>query len=300
MSVEMKRRKAPDWAVLFPVAGFTIWGFSLLLTRVGQRYASPMVLLSVRFLLAFVLLNVPLLLGKEKLCLRGKKLRPLLTLGILEPLCFVFESYAIYFTNATVTGVVSALSPIVAMALAALLLREYPTRRQAMFSLLPVAGMILLAAAGKEIGVVTWIGVPFLLGYSVCTGYFKVANRTAAEFSPYERTYVLLLSCSVFFTGAALVECKGDLSAYAQPLHQPLFVAVVVLLSVFCSIAANMLVNYGAGRISVTKMSAIGNINTVVSAFAGVVFLREPFTWVMLLGAVLVLVGVREVTKQGA
>ena len=300
MSVEMKRRKAPDWAVLFPVAGFTIWGFSLLLTRVGQRYASPMVLLSVRFLLAFLLLNVPLLLlGKEKLRLRGRKLRPLVVLGILEPLCFVFESYAIYFTNATVTGVVSALSPIVAMALAALLLREYPTRRQAMFSLLPVAGMILLAAAGKEIGVVTWIGVPFLLGYSVCTGYFKVANRTAAEFSPYERTYVLLLSCSVFFTGAALVECKGDLSAYAQPLHQPLFVAVVVLLSVFCSIAANMLVNYGAGRISVTKMSAIGNINTVISAFAGVVFLREPFTWVMLLGAVLVLTGVREVTKQG-
>ena len=76
-------------------------------------------------------------------------------------------------------------------------------------------------------------------------------------------------------------------------------IGVAVLLSVFCSIAANMLVNYGAGRISVTKMSAIGNINTVISAFAGVVFLREPFTWVMLLGAVLVLIGVREVTKQG-
>ena len=146
----------------------------------------------------------------------------------------------------------------------------------------------------------SWIGVPFLLGYSICSGYFKVANRTAADFSPYERTYVLLLSCTVFFTGAALVECRGDLGAYIQPLHQPVFVIVILLLSVFCSIAANMLVNYGAGRISVTKMSAIGNINTVVSAFAGVVFLREPFTWVMLLGSVLVLVGVRQVTKRGA
>ena len=44
-----KVKKAPDWAVLLPVTGFTIWGFSLLLTRVGQRYASPMVLLSIRF-----------------------------------------------------------------------------------------------------------------------------------------------------------------------------------------------------------------------------------------------------------
>lgn len=94
------------------------------------------------------------------------------------------------------------------------------------------------------------------------------------------------------------MECRGDLTAYAAPMRQPGLWGVVVLLSVFCSIAANMLVNYGAGRISVTKMSAIGNINTGVSAFAGVVFLHEPFTLVMLLGAVLVLIGVQQVTKQ--
>lgn len=296
----MKLKQRPELAVVLSVAGFTIWGFSLLLTRVGQRYASPMVLLSIRFVLAFLLLNVPLALGRERLCLRGRRLRPLLVLGVLEPLCFVFESYAIYFTNATITGVVSALSPIVAMALAALLLREYPTRRQAVFSLLPVAGVLLLTAAGQEIGAVSWIGIPFLLGYSMCSGYYKVANRSAAAFSPYERTYVLLLSCTVCFTAAALVECRGDLSAYIIPLRQPVFVVVVLLLSVFCSIAANMLVNYGAGRISVTRMSAIGNINTVISAFAGVVFLQEPFTGVMLLGAILVVIGVRQVTKYGA
>lgn len=293
-----QKRWTPDWAVLLSAAGFTIWGFSLLLTRVGQRYASPMVLLSIRFLLAFALLNIPLLLGREKLRLREKNLRPLAVLGVLEPLCFVFESYAIYFTNATITGVVSALSPIAAMVLSAVILREYPTRRQALFSLLPVAGVILLTVAGQEVGALSWIGIPFLLGYSVCSGYFKVANRSAADFSPYERTYALLLSCAAFFTAAALVECRGDLTAYAAPMRQPGFWGVVVLLSVFCSIAANMLVNYGAGRISVTKMSAIGNINTVVSAFAGVVFLHEPFTLVMLLGAVLVLIGVQQVTKQ--
>lgn len=292
-------KKGVNLGILLPMVGFTIWGFSLLLTRIGQRYASPMVLLSIRFLLAFVLLNIPLLLGRERLCLRGKKLRPLLMLGIMEPLCFVFESYAIYFTNATITGVVSALAPLVALALAAVLLKEYPTRRQALFILLPVAGVVLLTAAGREVGVVAWIGIPFLLGYSVCSGYFKVVNRSASEFSPYERTYALLLSCAVFFTATALVECRGDLNTYVQPLHQPTFVAAVLALSVLCSVAANMLVNYGAGRISVTKMSAIGNINTVVSALAGVFFLHEPFTGTMLLGMVLVLIGVWQVTKQG-
>lgn len=293
------QKSGAELAVVFSVLGFSIWGFSLLLTRIGQRYASPMVLLSVRFTLAFILLNIPLLTGREKLRFRGKTLRPLILLGVLEPLCFVFESYAIYFTNATVTGVVSALSPIVAMVLAVLVLREYPTRRQALFLLLPVTGVILLTAAGQEVGAVQWIGIPFLLGYSICSGYYKVANRSAAAFSPYERTYVLLLICAVFFTSAALVESRGNLTAYTDALRQPVFVVAVLLLSVFCSIVANILINYGAGRISVTKMSAIGNINTVISAFAGVVFLHEPFTGVMLLGALLVLVGVWQVTKQG-
>ena len=216
---------------------------------------------------------------------------------MLEPLCFVFESYALYFTNATITGVVSALSPLAAMALAALTLREYPSRRQALFSLLPVTGVILLTAAGQEVGAVTLIGIPCLVGYSVCSGYYKVANRAASDFSPYERTYTLLLSCAVFFTAAALVECRGDLTAYTAALGQPVFLAAILALSVFGSVAANMLVNYGAGRISVTKMSAIGNINTVIAAFAGVVFLREPFTWEMLAGALLVLVGVWQVTR---
>ena len=299
MSVEQTEQKAQHLAVVLSVAGFTIWGFSLLLTRVGQQYASPMVLLSIRFTLAFLLLNVPLLLGKEKLRLRGKNLRPLAVLGILEPLCFVFESYALYYTNATITGVVSALAPIVSMVLAALLLRERPTRRQALFSLLPVAGVILLTVAGQKVGAVSWLGIPFLLAYSVGSGYFKVANRAASDFSPYERTYTLLLSCAVFFTATALVQCRGDLTAYAAPLRQPMFVVVVLALSLFCSIAANMLVNYGAGRISVAKMAAIGNVNTVVAAFAGVVFLQEPFTAMMLLGALLVLIGVWQVTKQG-
>ena len=32
------KKKMADLAVLLPMAGFTIWGFSLLLTRIGQRH----------------------------------------------------------------------------------------------------------------------------------------------------------------------------------------------------------------------------------------------------------------------
>jgi len=48
---------------------------------------------------------------------------------------------------------------------------------------------------------------------------------------------------------------------------------------------------------SVFKMSSFGALSTLCSVFAGVVFLKEPMNWMLLLGAVLILVGIRQVTK---
>jgi drug/metabolite transporter (DMT)-like permease len=68
-------------------------------------------------------------------------------------------------------------------------------------------------------------------------------------------------------------------------------------LSLLCSIVAGLLVNYATGHMSVFKVSSFGALSTLCSAFAGVVFLKEPVSWMLLLGAVLILVGVRQVTK---
>ena len=60
-----------------------------------------MVQMSLRFLLAFLLLNLMMLFGWEKIRLRGKNLRPLIVLSCVEPIYFFFESYGIYYSNST-------------------------------------------------------------------------------------------------------------------------------------------------------------------------------------------------------
>ena len=57
--------RRPSLPVLAICAGQTIWGFSYLFIRVALRYASPDVMLGMRFVLGFELSNIQLLTGRQ-------------------------------------------------------------------------------------------------------------------------------------------------------------------------------------------------------------------------------------------
>ena len=288
-------------ALLAALIGNAIWGFSFLFTRRALQVTPlPSVLLSMRFTLAFAIMSVMLALGKASFRLKGKKIGSLLFLGIVEPLCFLLETYGILYTNATVAGVVMAVSPIVSILLAAIFLREVPNRVQMLFCLLPVAGVVLITVSGSDLGVVTPLGLALLLGNCVTAGAYKTVNRKSAqEFSAFERTYAVIGIAAVAFLVMAMVQLKGDVAAYLAPLGDATYVTSLLVLSVFCSVVAYLLANYGSGLMSVAKIATFGAISTVCSTFAGVVLLKEPVSWLMLLGAALIVVGVWQVTRKG-
>lgn len=148
------RKNAAAAALCTGVIGNVIWGSSYLFTRIAQNESSPMVQLAWRFALAFLLLNLMILFGWEKLHLRGKKLKPLILLSVVEPLYFFCESYGIYYSNSTFSGVMLAIVPIIAIGLGTLILKEYPTAKQVFLCLLPIAGVVLVTIAGSRMGAV--------------------------------------------------------------------------------------------------------------------------------------------------
>ena len=116
--------------LIMAAAGHIIWGFSYLFAKVAMESAPVQVFLSMRFILAFLMLSVLVLTGREKLRFKGRNWGPLIALCIAEPLYFYFETFGIYYTNATFSGVVMAVVPVVSMAVSALFLKEYPAKRQ--------------------------------------------------------------------------------------------------------------------------------------------------------------------------
>ena len=144
-------KKQAALAIICITLGNVFWGFSFLFTRValGVEGVNPNILLSHRFILSTVLMLIPVLLGRIKISFKGKHLGPVVILLLAQLAYFLTETYAVEATNATVSGLVLAVVPVVTIGTGILFLKEYPTKRQAFFCLLPVTGIILMTVSGK-------------------------------------------------------------------------------------------------------------------------------------------------------
>ena len=291
--------KRPDsLSVVAAVLGNALWGSSFLFIRFVLQETTPEIMLALRFVIAFVLMNIPLLLGRQKISLRGKNWLPLLGLMVTEPAIFFSESYGILYTNATFAGVIIALAPLFAIALAALILKEIPSRRQLLFCMLPIAGVIVMVLASNSLGVVTVRGLLFLLVDCICIGFFRLCNRWGGQtFTPYERNYMVLLSCMIVFSASALRSVGGNADVIWRTAINPKVILPVLALCFLCSIGGNLLVNYAAGRMSVAKSSAFSSLITLCSTFGGIVLLGEPFNGLFLLGTAMIIIGVWQVSR---
>ena len=287
-------------AVVFAALGNIIWGFSFLFSKVGLSVVSdPNIMLSHRFLISTLVMMGMMLVGKQRISFKGKNWKPIALLLAMQLGYYMCESYAILYTNSTVAGLVLAVVPVVTIATGALFLKEYPTKRQALFCIMPVAGVIIISVSGKELGMSKpLLGILFLALTLLTSAIYKTANRKAAEeFSPFERTFSVLSISAVVFTVIALQSCGWSVKEFVAPFRRLDYTASVLTLSVLCSIVANLLVNYALSRMSVFKVSSFGSLSTLCAGVAGILFLHEPITASLVVGGVLILVGIRMITQ---
>jgi len=293
--IKIRSAKAEICAAL----GNILWGFSFLFTKVGLSVApDPNVMLAHRFLLSSLFMGILILTGRSKVCFKGKNWRPVVLLLLMQVCYYLFETNSLLYSSTTIAGLVLAVVPVVTIGTGALFLREYPTRRQALFCIMPVAGVMIMTVSGQKLGAVTPLGLFLLLLTLLSSAFYKTANRKAAqEFSAFERTFLVLTISAVTFSIMGMKAVNWDVAAFAAPLLQGKYLFSVLSLSLLCSIVANMLVNFASGQMSVFKVASFGSLSTLCSVMAGVLFLKEPMSLGLALGAVLILVGIRQVTK---
>lgn len=292
-------------ALLAAMTGNAIFGFSFMFSRLALEVASPFTMLMYRFIFAFLGLNLlafwSMNRGNEegkhdflRFSLRGKPVLPLLALGFVQPVIyFLCESYGISMTNASFSGVIIALVPIAALGLGALLLREIPTRSQVLYSLLSIAGVIVMTLQQSAEGEIRPLGVVLLFGAVLSGVMFNIISRSISDrFSALERTYVMMGVGAVAFTLLALFEQRNSLAALLAPMDSMPFMLGMVYLSLASSIGAFLLLNYASGYLPVAQTTVFCNLTTVISVFAGVVFLREPFNIVSLAASAVIILGI--------
>lgn len=286
-----------------------IFGFSFMFSKIALELTIPSVLLAVRFLIAFALLNLVILLskviarttGKElfRFELRGKPLKMVLLMGILHPgLYFICENYGIKYTSAAFSGTILAVSPVVGVLADVWIMHEKTTRRRMLCAVFSVAGVILTGLGGELRA--TFIGLLFLL-VAVTSGtlYYSCSKLAASDYNAIERTYIMFIIGSVAFPILALIQTRGQMDALLwQPLARGEFWMAVVYLAGASSVIAFLLQNYGNPHLPISEITQIGNVTTVVSVLAGVLLLKEKFSPLQFCGTVIILICVYLVGRQ--
>lgn len=275
-----------------------IFGFSFLFSDAALRFATPSVLLAYRFALAFLVLNVLRLFGIIKLNFKGKRLRGVILMGIMQPVLYFYcENYGLLNSSVTFSAIMLALVPIGAMLYSAVFMKEPTTLLQFLFGVLSVAGVILMS--GKGGGKTSVFGVLLLCGAIVTAVGFNAASRKyASEFSPVERTYIMFAVASAVFVLAALLENAATPEALIKPLGSAEFIVSVFYLGVISSVAAFIMINYANTYLPISRTTVFSNVITVVSIFAGIVILKETALSVQnALFSLMIIVGVWGVQK---
>ncbi len=288
-------RKQEFGGMMAALAANVIFGFSFIFSKLALSVTQPLVILAVRFTVAFVALNLLLLTGKIEINLKGKPKKRLFLMGICQPLLyFIFELYGLSLVSSALSGVIISLVPVAVMLLAVFLLKERPTGVQVICTAVSIGGVALISILSNDNSKNYTLGVILLVLAVICAAVFNVLSRgESANFSPFERTYVMFLLGFIGFNLIALISLKGAyFPEILRAFSNPQFIVAIIYLSVISSLLAFLLYNYSTSKISVVQSSSFSNIITVVTVIAGVVFLNEKFSLLEYLICFVIVLGV--------
>ena len=272
-----------------------IFGFSFVFSKMALRVAHPLIILAVRFTVAFLVMNILVLTRAVKINLRGKKKGKLLLMCIAQPLLyFVFELYGLSLTSSALSGIVISLVPVGVILMSTTFLGEKPTALQIICTIISIVGVAVISLISNDGGKNHIVGIVLLVLTVLSASAFNILSRSeSANFTPFERTYFMFLVGFVGFNTIAAVALRGEyVSGLISAVCEWKFIVAILYLAVLSSVFAFLMYNYSTTVISAVRSSSFSNIITVVSVLAGTIILKEDFSIAQLLLCIPIILGV--------
>lgn len=291
-------------ALLAVILGNSIFGFSFLFSKLALEIAEPNVLVAIRFFVAFLVLNIIVVIGTHikkqdgtsliNFSLKNKPLKHVLLLAFFQPVLYFFaETQGILYTSSTFAGIIIAVIPIAGICADLLIMHSSVSKKQIFCALFSIVGVIITTIGATDMRSSTK-GLLFLL-LAVLSGslFYVFSKKSGAYYNALEQTYVMFCVGFIVYMTAALIQCRGQYQVLIfDVISQPMFIVSILYLGVISSVAAFLLLNYGSKFVSVSNATLFANLTTVISIFAGVLILHENFTLPQLIGAVIILISV--------
>lgn len=274
----------------------TLFGFSYIFTKNTVQVAGEFELLGWRFFIAFVIMLALIVLGVIKINLKGKNIKPLLSVAIFSPcIYFIGETLGISRTTASESGVFLACIPVASLIASTLILDKKPSKIQVMGITITLIGVIITVAAVGISSSLSVVGYGFLLLAVFAYALYSVFVEKAIDYTEIEITFVMLAVGAIVFVFIAIVQAiiNGSLiNLIALPFKESSFAVAILYQGIGCSIMAFFLSNVAIANIGVNKTASFIGVATVVSIIAGALILHETFNIYQIFGAVMIIAGV--------
>ncbi len=282
----------------------TLFGLSYVFTKDATGRATPLMLLGWRFTAAFIAMTLCVLAGIMKINLKGKPKKPLILIAALNPVIyFTAETWGISKLTASESGAFLACIPIASLMASTAILRIRPSIRQAAGILITLIGVLATVFASGISASFSPSGYAFLAVAVISYALYSVGVSKASGYTEAEMTYAMLMLGAAAFSAAAAAEAlmEGKLETLLLlPFRDKAFLSAVLYQGICCSIGAFFLSNMAISRIGVNRTASFIGLSTAVSIAAGILFLREPFTPLQGVGALLVLAGIYVANRGSA
>lgn len=273
------------------LAACALWGSSFVGMKVALDAYDPMVIVLGRMITA-TLCFLPF----AGMIRRGMRPGPgdgrrLFIMILCEPcLYFIFEANALVYTSAAQAGLITSAIPPMAVAAAAIFLKEHIGKAVIVGLCLAFVGSVWLSLVSPESRHAPdpILGNLLQFGANICTlGYFINVKTLSQRFSPLSLTALQSIFGCVFFVPIVLSPLTTKPEAFS--LSGSL---AVVFLGVFVSIGAYGCYNYGQSKIPAGRASLFVNFIPVVALVMARVFLGESLTPAQYAASLLILAGV--------
>ncbi len=281
-----------------------IFGFSILFSTILLNMTLPSVMVATRFVVAFIVLNLLIIIGGKikksdgqplvTFSLKGKPKKDLFLMAMFQPVVYFFgESYGITFTSSAFAGTIIAVIPLMAVVWDVVFMKEKVGKKQVLCAAGSVVGVIITTLGAGEMKSSFWGVLILLVAVFAGSIYFMFSKKASAYYNAFERTFAMFGVASLVFGVTAAVQCAGEYERWIlEPMKTPVFWWSIFYLAVMSSVVAFVIQNISNVYITVSEAAIFTNMITVISIISGVVILKETFTLWQVVGAAIIIVSV--------
>lgn len=274
-----------------------IIGFSFLFTKMALTVDDPLNILAHRFTISFFTLLIPVLFGWIKLKITARDVLSIIPLSLFYPtLFFAFQVFGLVYVSSSEAGIIQATVPVFTMILATLFLKENINLLQKVSLGASVCGVIyIFIMKGIHLKSASFLGIVLIMLSALSAACYNViAKKITRKYKVVEVTYVMTAIGFLSFNALSAADhiVKNTLITYFKPFSSPVFLISIFYLGILSSLITSLLSNYTLSKIEASKMSVFSNLSTLITIFAGSIFLQEGIRYYHIIGAIMIFLGI--------